>query len=196
MTDPAPPDPVLAGRRVRLRPWREDDLPDVLAACQDPAIGRWTTVPSPYGPADARSFLDDHVPGARAAGGVALAIEDTHDPDRPDRAVGSIAMLSLRDGTGELGYWVAAPARGRGLAGDALDTLVRWLFARPHAPAARLELLVEPDNAASRAVAAAAGFLEEGTLRSRLLLDGVRRDVVVYSRLPGDPGPAGFTGRP
>lgn len=189
MTDPEPerhPDPTLVGVRVRLRPWRDDDLDDVAAACQDPTIQRWTRVPSPYGPAEARSFLDEHVPEVRAAGGAALAVEDR---DVPGRAVGSIALLHLRDGVGEIGYWVAAPARGRGLARDALATLAGWFFTRPHEPAARLELLVELDNVASRTVAVAAGFVAEGTLRQRLLLDGVRRDVVVYSRIATDPPP-------
>lgn len=183
-------DPTLLGSRVRLRPWRDTDLDDVLAACRDPLIQRWTRVPSPYGPADARSFLDEHVPGARAAGGVALAVEDR---DEPGRAVGSVALLHLHDGCGEIGYWVAAPARGRGLARDALVTLTAWSFTRVTAPAARVELLVEPENTASRAVAVAAGFVREGVLRQRLLLDGVRRDVVVYARLPSGPGPNGFT---
>ena len=31
--------------------------PAIVAACQDPEIGRWTRVPSPYGEDDARAYL-------------------------------------------------------------------------------------------------------------------------------------------
>ena len=60
----------------------------------------------------------------------------------------------------------------------------------------RIELYVEPDNKASRSVAAAAGFQEEGLLRERETLGGTRRDMLVYSRLPGDPLPGAAAGGP
>lgn len=33
---------------VQLAPPVEADVPAVAAACQDPQVARWTTVPSPY----------------------------------------------------------------------------------------------------------------------------------------------------
>jgi hypothetical protein len=36
---------------VMLRAWRSDDRERIVAALQDPEIPRWTSVPSPYGPA-------------------------------------------------------------------------------------------------------------------------------------------------
>lgn len=49
---------------------------------------------------------------------------------------------------------------------------------------ARIELYIEPDNAASRGVARRAGYLEEGVLRDRLQIGDARRDAVLYARLP------------
>ena len=43
--------------RRRLRPWRDADLPALVAACQDPEIARWTRVPANYGETDARAYL-------------------------------------------------------------------------------------------------------------------------------------------
>jgi RimJ/RimL family protein N-acetyltransferase len=44
--------------RIRLRPWRMEDAPAVVAACQDPAISYWIPwVPSPYSKEDAEKFL-------------------------------------------------------------------------------------------------------------------------------------------
>ena len=169
--------PVLTGTRVRLRAWRADDAPAVHTACQDPDIQRWTTVPVPYGPADAADFLATRVPDARARGGAAFAVEDLADRS----LVGSMTLLHLARGVGEIGYWVAPGARRRGLGADALATLASWAFA--HAGAHRLELLIEPDNHASRALAAHAGFVAEGLLRDRLLVRGERRDALLYTLL-------------
>ena len=43
-----PPNAQLTTRRLLLRPIAPDDAQAIYTACQDPAIQRWTTVPSPY----------------------------------------------------------------------------------------------------------------------------------------------------
>jgi RimJ/RimL family protein N-acetyltransferase len=51
----------------------------------------------------------------------------------------------------------------------------------------RLELITDPDNAASQRAAEKAGFTREGVLRSHLLHpDGRRRDSVMFSLVPGE----------
>lgn len=50
--------PTLADATVTLRPVRASDLPDVLAACQDPETQRWTTIPVPYGEDDDPDIAD------------------------------------------------------------------------------------------------------------------------------------------
>ena len=40
---------TIRTERLVLRPFREDDVPAVLAACQDPDVQRWiTAIPVPY----------------------------------------------------------------------------------------------------------------------------------------------------
>lgn len=53
---------TLTTPRLLLRTVGAHDAPAVLAACQDPLIRRWTTVPSPYLPEHAESFLTQQVP--------------------------------------------------------------------------------------------------------------------------------------
>jgi hypothetical protein len=48
---------TLSDGDILLRPFTEDDVPAIVAACQDPEIPRWTRVPSPYTEADARAFV-------------------------------------------------------------------------------------------------------------------------------------------
>ncbi|MCE3551058.1 GNAT family N-acetyltransferase [Pseudonocardia sp. RS11V-5] len=173
--------PVLTGAQVRLRPWTPDDADAVFAACQDAEIQRWTTVPSPYSYDDAVGYVTTFAPQAWQQGDAVFAIVDT----ATGSPVGSIGAHGVRGGTAEIGYWVAAAARGRGLARDALRTLARWCLRE--VGVARLELMVDPTNLGSRRVAEVAGFTAEGTLRRRLVVQGRRIDVVMYSLLPDDP---------
>jgi Acetyltransferase (GNAT) domain len=43
---------------ILLRPFTRDDVPAIVAACQDPEIPRWTSVPSPYAESDALGWLE------------------------------------------------------------------------------------------------------------------------------------------
>ena len=47
-------------------------------------------------------------------------------------------------------------------------------------------LTVEPENAASRVVAEACAFIDEGKLRSHIEHDGQRYESLVYGLLPGE----------
>ena len=59
---PPLPEGPLQTRRLLLRPWREAEIADVHAICQDPELQRWTTVPSPYQMKDAEWFVREHTP--------------------------------------------------------------------------------------------------------------------------------------
>jgi RimJ/RimL family protein N-acetyltransferase len=78
-----------------------------------------------------------------------------------------------------LGYWVRASATGRGVATDAVTLVREWGFA--HTDLVRLEVLIAVGNSASRRVAEKCGAVYEGTLRSRLLVHGVRHDAAMYA---------------
>jgi RimJ/RimL family protein N-acetyltransferase len=177
------PDPPLAGERVSLRPWGDADLDAMVAICRDPEVARFTRVPEPYTEADARVWIAAQ-PGRRRDGeGVALAIVD-----RPGAApVGSIGLHvdpADRD-VAEIGYNVAPHARGRGLASEALRLVAGWALAEWRM--GRLQLTTHVGNAASQRVAEKAGFRREGVLRSWAEIKGARVDLVMFSRLPGDP---------
>ena len=169
---------------IALRGWRRDDVAWLVDACQDPEIPRWTAVPSPYGEADARAFVAAQEDRRRGGEAAPFAIASTDGT-----LFGSIdvTMHDWRNGRGEVGYWVAAPARRRGVALRAVVLAARWSFEA--LGLARLELLAEPDNDASQRLAQRAGFTHEGLLRSYRLMKGRRVDFLVYSLLPSDPQP-------
>jgi RimJ/RimL family protein N-acetyltransferase len=152
--------PTLRDGDLVLRPKRRDDLDAITAACQDPEIPRWTFVPSPYTRADAEAFLA-HSAEEEAAGTAAnfLAV-DAGD----DRLLGSFSVMEIDRGgwSGEIGYWVAAEARGRGIATRGVTLLADW--ARRELGLTRIEILPHKDNVASLRVAEKAGFTDTGEL--------------------------------
>ena len=87
-------------------------LATALAACADEVALRYIPhLPSPYTLDDARWWITEGVPEMIAAGGWSYGIADPET----DRIIGG-ADLSLRPrDTGEIGYWVAPWARGRGV---------------------------------------------------------------------------------
>ena len=67
-------------------------------------------------------------------------------------------------GYGEIGYWTAAPARGRGAASRAVALLRDWAHAE--LGLSELEILSHRDNRPSQRVAERAGFADTGELRA------------------------------
>jgi len=160
-----------------LRPWTEDDVPALVAACNDPEIPRWIPViPSPYTKQDALAFIRGEVRPEEHS--LAITLDGL--------VVGAIGMgVNSLNYRGRIGYWVAAPARGRGVCTRALRLLSRWAFEELELQ--RLDLITDPDNVASQRVAEKAGFRREGVLRSHLRhTDGRVRDSVMFSLLPGE----------
>src|SRR3954453_131590 len=160
------PDPPLRDGVITLRAKGRDDVDTLVAICQDPEISRWTRVPSPYTREEAEGWsagggLDRRVrPGGpdRQAG---LGI-DWLGVDAQGDVVASIAVQHIRpdERVGEIGYWVAAPARGRGIATRAVRLASEW--ALRELGLETLELMTHEDNLASQGVARAAGFNETG----------------------------------
>jgi RimJ/RimL family protein N-acetyltransferase len=174
------PQPTLTGARVRLRPWRADDVDAVFAACQDAEIQRWTQVPVPYAREHAEGFVSGIAAETWAEGGGLFAVE----PRDGGRLVGSIGLFPPSDGFAEAGYWTAPGGRRQGYTAEALGLLCAWAF--DEVGLRRVELVVDPDNAGSRGVAERAGFRAEGIVRQRFLHRGEPSDVVLYARLATD----------
>jgi RimJ/RimL family protein N-acetyltransferase len=170
----------VRGEGVVLRSWRIQDVRAVAVACQDDEIARWLAlVPQPYTNEHARFYVEECLQADDDRHPFAIADASTGE------VVGSIDMHINRLQTGHVGYWVAAQARGRGVAADALRALSRWAF--ESLGLGRIELVTDPENIASQRVAEKAGFQREGVLRSMLLnRDGSRRDGVIFSLLPED----------
>jgi ribosomal-protein-alanine N-acetyltransferase len=86
--------------------------------------------------------------------------------------IGNVTHGALRSAW--IGYWVAKQCTGSGVATAALALGLDHAFGPVMLH--RVEATVRPENQASRAVLAKAGFREEGLLRRYLDVDGAWRD--------------------
>jgi RimJ/RimL family protein N-acetyltransferase len=102
--------------------------------------------------------------------------------DREETRVVGGAGLHARVGPGamEIGYWIRVGETGRGLGTEVAGALTKAAFAVLGVE--RVEIRVEPTNAASLAIPAKLGFEREATLRRRHpSVDGSYKDLVVFS---------------
>ncbi|MHA3705117.1 GNAT family N-acetyltransferase [Jatrophihabitans sp. YIM 134969] len=166
---------------LRLRPYRPDDVDAVHAAMQDDQARRFLPIPQPYTRADAAGFCTEYALGRAAAGrGVELAMTLADD-----RYVGGAGLLlpDSRSLSAEIGYSVAAGARGRGLAARAARLLAAWGFDHD---VVRIELRVELDNIGSLRSGLHAGFRLEGVRRGEFQGRNGPVDTAVLVRCAGD----------
>lgn len=169
----------IEARGVLLRAFGPGDRPDLAAAFADEEIVRWN--PGPTGPDAVDRFIDtrndwsgcDHASWAVA--------------EATGRLVGSVSVhkVDQDQADAEIGYWVAPWARRQGYASRAVKEASRFAFTRLGLH--RLYLYHAVSNPGSCAVARAAGFLHEGTLRQSFrYADGVYRDEHLHGRLSTD----------
>ena len=179
------PTAVVDGSVV-LRPWSAGDADALVLRINDPDIA---ALPRPraaavHDPRRARLFAITaegwrarHV--RRRSGSTSTASTE------PSAALGVRFLSEIDEGCAEVGYWVAADARGRGHRDGGDDAAAaRWAFdAVPEL--ARLQLRADVENPASNRVAEKAGFTREGVLRAQRYNArlGRRIDFVMWSLL-------------
>ena len=105
-----------------LRPWTPDDAEALVAAHQDPALRSWVAEPLDSAVA-AREWIGRQADGWEAGTRLGFAVLED------ERLLGQVVVKRGEESTisqTEVGYWVAAPARGRGVAPRALEAVTRW----------------------------------------------------------------------
>jgi len=172
---------------VRLRPVQEADLPVYYRwQEEDPHWDRYTCRPvqlvRPY-----PVFKAHYVQALADAREVVFSVL------AEGKLVGRTVAFdeNPRNRSLEIGYYLAAEARGQGVGRQALWTFVGILFAWPGKELHKLYATTSADNAASIAILERAGFRLDGRLREHYLIDGRFSDQLLYSLLrrewsPGD----------
>ena len=172
------------------------DVSAVIDACQDPDIPRWTTVPSPYGEAEGRGFVEWATAGWAHRRSLELLITpgDGHPLSHLPLLGAGGARLDWEGEQANAGYWIHADARRQGVARAVLGGVCRWLFSIGFK---RVEADVLVGNTGSCRTLESVGFRLEGTRRSlaagRCGVGADRLDQHIFGLLPDefvDPGEA------
>lgn len=173
---------ILTTERLELRAPAASDVEAITDACQDPEIPRWTTVPSPYTREDAEAFVE------LVAGWWANGSQAVWGVYADGELAGVVGLHHITEAVGgahtELGYWMAAHARGRGYLVEAARAVVDWAFTERGV--ARLSWRAVVGNIPSARAARALGFRYEGMQRQVLTSPRGRDDGWVAGLLPSD----------
>ena len=176
-----------------------DDIDRIAEICQEADIQEWTSIVRGYQRSDAEFFVEQVVAKGWSEGReLNWAIREA-DAGAPPDLVGMLGItLSGPENarTGEVGYWLAAAARGRGTMTRAVAALIDTAF-DPSGPLALSALRWRCDihetshgsvpNWASWKVAWSLGFQREGRVRRFLPNDGRLHDGWIATLLPDDP---------
>jgi RimJ/RimL family protein N-acetyltransferase len=174
---------VLSDETIRLEPLASRHLEGLAEIGRDPEVQRFTYVPSPWEEGFERVWLEDYERGREDGTRAGFAIVDEAGSDF--LGVALLVQIDREGRQAEAGYIVAPQARGRGIAARALRLLTD--FALNELDLERVELRITSDNLPSIRVAERCGFVREGVLRSVHFKQGLRSDLVLYSRLASDP---------
>ena len=174
---------MLHGQRISLRPVRQADLDAMYQAHTDIANrGRFFPLGVMSESAFRREF-DENGFWQRDEGTLLII-------DRDGEMCGHIEFFK------PVNYWDAfelsyqlydARFAGVGYTTEAVQLMADYLFAtkKQH----RIQLVIVPENGASRRIAEKCGFTLEGIARGAFFNDGRNQDVLIYSLVRDDPRP-------
>ncbi|MFN8224684.1 MAG: GNAT family N-acetyltransferase [Gaiellales bacterium] len=165
---------------VTLVPLGRSHLGLLQELVADPLVLRFTRIPNPPPAGFASTWLAAYEQGKADGTREGFAVVVDGNP----AGIGVVVDINRDTSTLELGYVVAAHARGRGIATATLRELTRWVVETLDPE--RIELVIGVDNVASSRVAARSGYSLEGVLRNRYVKPGLREDTQIWSLVRSD----------
>jgi ribosomal-protein-alanine N-acetyltransferase len=159
-----------------LRPFRMEDLPALVKHASDPTVAANLTdsFPNPFTEEAGRAFIEtamNTVPPLRRA------------IDIGGEACGAIGLHPKQDlwrRNMELGYWLGAAHRGKGIMTEAIKRMVQLGF-DTYPEVTRIFATPFGSNVASQKALERAGFRLEANLKSTLVKNGVVQDELIYA---------------
>lgn len=171
----APP-ALITGARVQLRRSTPDDARGVYRAAADDEVMRFLEWRPHLLESDARAYLD----GCAARWAAGTEHHWVIEPRGGGELQGCIAARPKGHAV-DLGYFLARPAWGRGIATEAGQLLMGWLQRQPGV--LRIWATTDVDNHRSAAVLMRLGMQREGLLRMatvRPQVGALPRDTLVF----------------
>lgn len=165
--------------RLHLRPFRPDDAGALFAVFSDPRVMRyWSS--APWTSIDSAHEMIARDAKAMAEGEwLRLGVETAGD----GRLVGMCTLfdLNVQCRRAQVGYGLASDVWGRGIMREALTALLDHGFETLDLH--RVEADVDPRNEPSVRILERLGFLQEGFLRERWIVEGEKSDSALFGLL-------------
>lgn len=165
--------PALRDGTIAVRAHQIRDIPFIVEQCNDPVSKMYVPLPTPYGEAEAKSFISEFV----AAGWndnrrYEFAIEEMVDGTPQYR--GSVGIWPKGDDRFELGFIMHPAARRRGIVTRAARLVLEWAFETHNARV--VQWMAVASNQGSAGVARRLGFSEPVVLPNWLPINGQLHD--------------------
>ncbi len=163
-------------KRLIYRPYKFEDIDQILKYAADPEWSRYLPVPVPYTRTDAEKFVASQ-----------LLLEWEKNPSWALALQGeSIGGINIRlfpeHALAEVGYSIARPHWGKGLASEALQTILDLAF-RNDERLNRVRAMADARNIGSIKVMEKCGMSREGVLRQNQQMRGELFDEAWYGIL-------------
>jgi [ribosomal protein S5]-alanine N-acetyltransferase len=143
----------LETERLRLRPYRLEDLDDLHAMFSDPEHMRW--YPAPFDRETTRAWLERQIAATTTRGYALWIVEDRSSGEFLGTAGPTLQLVEDIDEV-EIGWHTRPGRKGEGIAPEAAAVARDWAFA--HLEIDHLIALVRPENLPSARVAEKVGM--------------------------------------
>jgi RimJ/RimL family protein N-acetyltransferase len=173
---------LLETERLTLRPLQESDIPALFRIFSNPEVMRyWSTPPWPSDD-EARKLVERDQKAMLAGDFLRLGMVLKAN----NELIGKCTLFSFVEQSKrcEIGYGMAHEHWGKGLMHEALCALVEYGINTLHLH--RIEADIDPRNLGSARSLERLGFVKEGHLRERWIVDGVVSDTGLYGLLASD----------
>lgn len=176
---------IAIDETVELSEFQTGDKANLLLYLNDTELNRNTLrVPFPYTQKDADDWMI-LVEKNRSDHGAVINWAIRHREAGVIGGIGAFVKNGIAGHSDEIGYWMAAPFRGKGIMTRVLERYTEHLFAsRP--PLIRIEAWVFEHNRASLRVLEKAGFRQEGFARKMYIKNGQPLDAYLLGKLRDD----------
>jgi len=172
----------LDTERLHLRPLVRSDADALLAIHADPQVMRYTTIRPWTSLEQAHALIERDLKDMPAGKHLCLGIV----PAGEERVAGTCTLFGIYRASrrAEIGFVLGRSAWGHGYMKEALSALLDFGFASMNLN--RVEADTDPRNLAAAKTLERLGFVKEGHLRERWIVDGERSDTALFGLLSSD----------
>jgi len=171
---------MLIGKKVRLRAYRKEDIPQALEFMNDPEVKANLVIgiPLPFKLEEEEKWYES-VSAAKPEN-YSFAIETLEDP----RYIGGCGLnrIDWKNRVAQVGIFIGLELfRGQGYGTDAMNVLVKFIFDEMNMNKARLEVFAFNPRAIRSYEKC--GFVKEGVMRQELYREGKYHDIIAMGIL-------------